>query len=433
MTEALSGGELIVRSLAAHGVELVFGIPGTHNLPLYAHLEAHGVRHVLPRHEQGAGHAADGYARVSGRPGVVITTAGPAVMNAAAAAGQAQSDSVPQLVISPGMPRAHPKAQSGYLHEMRDQAGAMRGVAGHAVRVMGHDELAAELAAAFIAFRTERPGARYIEVPLDLLAEAVPVALPALQHTGPPSPAPAAIAAAVERLRAADRPGIVAGGGAAGAAELLGGLAERLGAPVLTTVNGKGTLREDHPLALGARLNLPAARAFLDDCDVVLAVGTELAESDLWGPPLRLENAVVRIDLDPRQAHMNQRAAVAVIGDAADAVGLLCEALPGAAADGTARAADVRAALDAEWAAGATAYRDWLPALRAGLPADAVIAGDNAMVCYHGAIGGLPVAARARSCSRPGSGRSASPCRPRSARRWARRSGRSPRCRATAG
>ena len=132
MTEALSGGELVVRSLAAHGVELVFGIPGTHNLPLYAHLDAYGVRHVSPRHEQGAGHAADGYARVSGRPGVVVTTAGPAVMNAAAAAGQAQSDSVPQLVIAPGMPRAHPSAQTGYLHEMRDQVGAMRGVAGHA-------------------------------------------------------------------------------------------------------------------------------------------------------------------------------------------------------------------------------------------------------------------------------------------------------------
>ena len=392
MTAALSGGEVVVRSLAEHGVELVFGIPGTHNLPLYAHLEAYGLRHILPRHEQGAGHAADGYARVSGRPGVVITTAGPAAMNAATAAGQAQSDSVPQLVISPGMPRAHPKAQSGYLHEMRDQVGAMRGVAGHAVRVMGHDELAAELASAFIAFRTERPGARYIEVPLDLLAEAAPVALPALQHTGPARPAPAAIAAAVDRLRTAERPGIVAGGGAAGAAHVLRALAERLGAPVLTTVNGKGTLPEDHALSLGARLNLPAARAFLENCDVVLAVGTELAESDLWGPPLRLDGAVVRVDLDPRQAHMNQRAAVAVIGDAADAVGLIGEALPGEAPSPD-RADAVRGALDAEWAAGASAYTAWLPALRAGLPPDAVIAGDNAMVCYHGAVGGLPVAA----------------------------------------
>src|SRR5215212_10638257 len=107
MTEVLTGGELAVRTLAAHGVELVFGIPGTHNLPLYAPLDRHGIRHVSPRHEQGAGFAADGYARVSGRPGVVITTTGPALMNVATAAGQAQSDSVPLLVIAPGMPLAH--------------------------------------------------------------------------------------------------------------------------------------------------------------------------------------------------------------------------------------------------------------------------------------------------------------------------------------
>src|SRR5215207_9454741 len=105
MSETLSGGALVARSLAAHGVEL------------YAHLVPNGIRHVLPRHEQGAGYAADGYARGSGRPGVAITTTGPALLNIAAAAAQAQSDSVPLLVVSPGMPRAHPAASSGYLHE----------------------------------------------------------------------------------------------------------------------------------------------------------------------------------------------------------------------------------------------------------------------------------------------------------------------------
>ena len=87
MSDVLTGGELVVRSLAAHGVELVFGIPGTHNLPLYAQLDRHGVRHVSPRHEQGAGYAADGYARASGRPGVVVTTAGPALMNVGGGGG----------------------------------------------------------------------------------------------------------------------------------------------------------------------------------------------------------------------------------------------------------------------------------------------------------------------------------------------------------
>jgi acetolactate synthase-1/2/3 large subunit len=387
----LTGGEVVVASLAAHGVELVFGIPGTHNLPLYAALERYGIRHISPRHEQGAGYAADGYARVCGRPGVVITTAGPALMNVAAAAGQAQSDSVPLLVIAPGMPRAHPAASTGYLHEMPSQQRAMSGLVERSVRVMSHAELAGELATAFVAFQRERPRARFVEVPLDLLAEAAEVGIPAPQHAGPPDAAPAALAEAVALLRAAERPGIVAGGGAAGAADAVQALAERLGAPVVTTANGKGVVPEDHPLALGARLNFPAARAWLEACDVLLAVGTELGESDLWGPPLALAGALVRVDLDPRQAHSNATAAVAVIGDARSALAAMIDALGDAApAAGAATAANVRDRLVAEHAAQAAPWRDWLPALDAALPADAIVAGDSAMCCYYGALGGLP-------------------------------------------
>ena len=108
----------------------------------------------------------------------MITTAGPALMNVAAAAGQAQSDSVPLLVVAPGMPRAHPAASTGYLHEMPSQQRAMSGVVERSVRVMSHAELARELAAAFVAFRRERPRARFVEVPLDLLAEQADVESP---------------------------------------------------------------------------------------------------------------------------------------------------------------------------------------------------------------------------------------------------------------
>src|SRR5215212_5849081 len=169
MTEVLTGGELAVRTLAAHGVELVFGIPGTHNLALYAQLEKHGIRHVSPRHEQGAGYAADGYARASGRPGVAIVTTGPAVLNAATAAAQAWSDSVPLLLLAPGMPLAHPAASTGYLHEMLDQRLAMSVVVERSVRTETHAELARELADAFAAFGSRRPRSRFIEIPLDLL------------------------------------------------------------------------------------------------------------------------------------------------------------------------------------------------------------------------------------------------------------------------
>jgi len=391
MSEPMTGGELVVRSLAAHGVELVFGIPGTHNLPLYAQLERHGIRHVSPRHEQGAGYAADGYARASGRPGVAITTAGPALMNVAAAAGQAQSDSVPLLVLSPGMPRAHPSASTGHLHEMPSQQRAMSGVVERSVRVLSHAELASELAAAFTAFRTARPRARYVEVPLDLLAEEAPAVVPEPQHAGPPAPAPAALAAAVELLRRAERPGIVAGGGAAGSAAALRALAERLGAPVMTSTNGKGVLPEDHPLSLGARLNLPAARAWLEGCDVLLAIGTELAESDLWGPPPALGGALIRVDLDPLQAHANHPATVAVIGDAQPALDALVDALDGAPDGGSSAVDEIRVRLDAEYREQAGPWLGWLEALHRALPDDAIVAGDSAKCCYLGAVGGLPV------------------------------------------
>jgi acetolactate synthase-1/2/3 large subunit len=389
MAEALTGGELVVRSLAAHGVDLVFGIPGTHNLELYAHLGRHGVRHVSPRHEQGAGYAADGYARASARPGVAVTTAGPALMNVAAAAGQAQSDSIPLLVVSPGMPRAHPAASTGYLHEMPSQQRAMAGVVERSVRVMSHAELGRELADAFAAFRSQRPRARYVEVPLDLLAEAADAEVPLAPAVGPRAPATAAVAAAAELLAAAERPGVIAGGGAAGAAEQLLALAERLGAPVITTANGKGAIPEDHPLALGARINFPAARAWLESCDAVLAVGTELGESDLWGPPLELPRRLVRVDLDPAQAHSNSAAAVAVIGDARTALGALLQALtaPAGQAAGAERAAEVRAALASEVRRQAAPWLDWLPAI----DADAIVAGDSAMCCYYGALPALPV------------------------------------------
>jgi thiamine pyrophosphate-dependent acetolactate synthase large subunit-like protein len=384
MSDELTGGELVVRSLAAHGVELVFGIPGTHNLELYAHLDRLGVRHVSPRHEQGAGYAADGYARASGRPGVAVTTAGPAAMNVAAAAGQAQSDSVPLLVLSPGMPRAHPSASTGYLHEMPGQRLAMSGVVERSVRVLSHAELGRELADSFAAFRSRRPRARYVEVPLDLLAEAAEAEVPVAPEVEPPAPPASAVAAAAELLASAQRPAVIAGGGAAGAAEELVALAERLGAPVITTANGKGTIPDGHALALGARLNFAAAREWLESCDAVLAVGTELGESDVWGPPLRLAG-LVRVDIDPAQAHSNTTAAVAVIGDARVALATLGD-VAGDRDAGPQRAAEVRAALEPQVRKQAAPWLDWLPSL----PGDAIVAGDSAMCCYYGALPALP-------------------------------------------
>ncbi|POX39528.1 acetolactate synthase [Streptomyces sp. Ru73] len=405
----LTGGQALVRALAAHGVTQAFGIPGTHNLEIYRHLAAYGIAHLNPRHEQGAGYAADAYARVTGRPGVALTTTGPALLNIAAAVGQAYSDSVPLLVVSPGMPLRHPRQPTGLLHEMRSQTDALRAVAAFSHRVSTVEEIGAAVARAFTLFRTGRPRPAHIEVPLDLLTEAaeagpVPLAPPAPWA----APDAGALAAAAAALRDARRPALVLGGGARAAAPECRELAEQLGAVVLTTANGKGTVAETHPLALGVSLHSPAVRDWLaHECDALLAVGTELAESDTWTTePLAVAGPLIRADIDPAQTYAGRPADIALVGSARETVrALLGETAAaardtGAAVRGTAAAAGTVAALragrDAE-----TADRDarWLPylrALRAELAADAVLTSDSAQCCYYGALPHLPLGPEGR-------------------------------------
>src|SRR2546430_7028446 len=122
----LTGAEAAIATLRAHGVDTIFGIPGVHTLPLYDAMRAEpGLRHVLARHEQGAGFMADGYARVSGRTGVVCTITGPGVTNVATPVANAYADSVPLLVISSSLPRTTPSRGRGALHEVKNQLGVM--------------------------------------------------------------------------------------------------------------------------------------------------------------------------------------------------------------------------------------------------------------------------------------------------------------------
>lgn len=411
---APTGGEAVVRALAAHGVTDVFGIPGTHNLEIYRHLQPYGIGHVTPRHEQGAGYAADGYARVSGRPGVALTTTGPALLNIAAAVGQAYSDSVPLLVVSPGMPLRHPRQSTGLLHEMRSQTEALRGVAAFSHRVSSIDEIGAAVARAFSLFRTGRPRPAHVEVPLDLL-EAVEPAGPVrlAPPAGPGAADPLAVETAAAALRTARRPALVLGGGARTAGAECLALARALGAPVVTTANGKGVVDERHPLSLGVSLHSPAVRRWLAERDVVLAVGTELAESDLWGPPPALTGALLRVDVDPAQMYAGIPADIALVGRARTVLtALLAAVWAGAGAtapDGlggtTATATDeadreggtagevaaLRAARDGETRDRDARWTPYLRAMRRVLAEDAVITSDSAQCCYYGALPHLPL------------------------------------------
>lgn len=385
------GGEALVAALSRHGVDTVFGIPGTHNLAVFAAMPGHDVTNVLTRHEQGAGYAADGYARVTGRPGVCITTTGPAILNAAAAAAQAYSDSVPVLFVSPGMPVGHPGLGNGLLHEVKNQSAAMDAVVAYSHRVSSVAEIPAAVAQAFAAMTSGRPRPVHLEIPLDLLdetgtvASVGPVALP------PPAPRPAEVDAAVRLLAEARRPVIVVGGGASGAAREVREVAERLGAPVLATTNGKGVLTESHPLSLGAGPQHPSVLAMLDDADAVLAVGTEFAPSDWWLGPPDVGAKLVRIDVDATSLVTNVAPACGIVADAATALGAVMSGLGDRHSPADDRAATWRERIRAESRTEGGPWLDLLDAIERALPTDAIVAADNAMVGYYGALSNLPL------------------------------------------
>lgn len=387
----VTGGEVVVAALALHDVHVVFGIPGTHNLSVFDALTRYGVRTVATTHEQGAGYAADGYARTSGRPGVAVVTSGPAVYNAATAIAQAYSDSIPVLLVSPGMPRTLPigGAGSGYLHEAKDQTGAMDRIAARCIRATTHQQIADAMVEVFSAFSAGRPRPIHLEVPLDLLDELGDVELkqaPAAAATPVDS---GQIAEAARRLAVAVRPVVIAGGGARTASNELTSVVERLAAPVVTTINGKGTVDERHSLSLGTRLGTSAVKSAADDADVLVLVGTEVGNSDLWQGMLAPRGHVIRVDIDPRMATINVQANTMVVGDAAAVLGQLDAALADLGVGGRAAPTWVealRAAAVAETDVAGAKWAPWIAAIEIARDDDAIVATDNAMCVYFGAI-----------------------------------------------
>ncbi|RDV46005.1 thiamine pyrophosphate-binding protein [Leifsonia sp. ku-ls] len=392
--ETRTTGWVVVETLRNYGVDTVFGIPGTHNLEFYRPMRALGVRPVTTRHEQGAGYAADGWSLQTGKPGVVVTTSGPGLLNALSAAGTAYCESRPMIVLSPGPARGHEFADAGTLHETKDQLGAASAIVEWGRRVQSAEEAVEAVHDAFALFASGRPRPVYLEVPLDLLEEETD--LPAEALAARPAPRPARpdaerIAEAARLLSAATDPVILAGGGSRGAAAELRALAERLGAPVVTTLNAKGVLDERHPLSLGSNLRLAAARNRARDADVLLVVGSKLGEAELWVERLEARGRVIRIDVLESQLDKNQRADIGIVADAATALAALVDALGPGEPRGDARVAATLEAVAAECRQLSAVNTDLADAIVAALPADAIVATDSSQIAYWGLLNRLRV------------------------------------------
>jgi thiamine pyrophosphate-dependent acetolactate synthase large subunit-like protein len=400
----LTGGAAVVQALERNGVRFVFGIPGIHNLEIYRYLSDSVIEHVAVRHEQGGGYAADGYARSSGEPGVCLTTSGPGLTNACTAAATAYADSVPLLLISPGPPRGLERLDLGLLHEMKDQQAHLESLVSASIRVSHAEQIGGLIDEIFNGWRSERPRPVHVEIPVDLLEApwspaghdtpddlgGVPASSEVIPAP-PPTHAVHAIDEAVRVVHGAHRPLLVLGGGARRATTQVRLLAERLGALVITTVNGKGVLAEHHPLSLGASIRLPSARLLFRTADAVVVVGSELGDSDLWGHPVTTDAAVVRVDIDRNQLNKNLKAAVELHGDAKVMLQQLLDGLAelgpaSAEPDWPARAAALRATLANEANTDGHGYQAINSALSSALPAETTVAGDSAQVSYLGTV-----------------------------------------------
>jgi len=386
-------GEVLVKLLEGYGVEQVFGIPGVHTVELYRGLARSSINHVTPRHEQGAGFMADGYARTSGKPGVCFIITGPGMTNITTAMGQAYADSIPMLVISSVQSRSQLGGGRGKLHELPNQSALVSGVAAFSHTLMSAAELPGVLARAFALFQAGRARPVHIEIPLDVLvedAEALLASLPvSIARAGA---APAAVAQMSQWLATAKRPLILAGGGAIDAAAELTRLAELLDAPVALTINAKGILPSRHPLLIGSTQSLVATRALVADADVVLAIGTELAETDYditFAGGFEIPGALLRVDIDPDQTVRNYPPQVALVSDAQTATQALLTELAGHTlaarrADwGKARAARLRAEFETTWDAPTRAQTLFLETVLHELP-QAVFVGDSTQPVYTG-------------------------------------------------
>ncbi|MEW5695968.1 5-guanidino-2-oxopentanoate decarboxylase [Pseudomonas synxantha] len=386
-------GEVLVNLLENYGVDQVFGIPGVHTVELYRGLARSSIRHVTPRHEQGAGFMADGYARTSGKPGVCFIITGPGMTNITTAMGQAYADSIPMLVISSVQARSQLGGGRGKLHELPSQSALVAGVAAFSHTLMSAAELPGVLARAFALFQAGRPRPVHIEIPLDVLVENADALMgSAPVNVARAGAAPAAVRQMSRLLAAAKRPLILAGGGAIDAAPELTRLAETLGAPLALTINAKGLLPAAHPLLLGSTQSLAATRALVAEADVVLAIGTELAETDYdvtFAGGFEIPGALLRVDIDPDQTVRNYPPQVALVADATIAAEALLTELnrqplpPRHAEWGAARVARLWAELAPTWDAATRAQTLLLHTILEALPG-AVLVGDSTQPVYSG-------------------------------------------------
>ena len=330
MSEALTGSQILCRVLQEQGIDLLFGYPGGAIMPFYHALpEYPGLRHVLVRHEQAAAHAADGYARASGRPGVCVATSGPGATNLVTGLATAHMDNTPVVAITGQVSRAMLGRDA---FQETDIIGITQPITKHSILVESVEELADSVREAIAVATEGRPGPVLVDVPKDVQTAKAPWgaragtqgrrdAGPAHSATLRPCDSAPDLDSAARLIAAAQRPLIMAGHGVilSGAYEELRQLAERTGIPVITTLLGISAFPESHPLHLGMpgmHGEVHVNRA-IQQADLIIGVGLRFDDRVTGNLAAFARNArVVHLELDPSEVGKNVPVAVPLVGDA---------------------------------------------------------------------------------------------------------------------
>jgi acetolactate synthase-1/2/3 large subunit len=340
MTEPLSGAHILCRLLEEQGVDLIFGYPGGAIMPFYHALpESPGLRHILVRHEQAAAHAADGYARASGRPGVCVATSGPGATNLVTGLATAQMDSSPVVAITGQVPRAMIGRDA---FQETDVIGITLPITKHSVVVDDITELPGKVREAFAIATEGRPGPVLIDIPKDVQNQKMEwdgSAEARWNASGTPAPREPGrrtdedLALAARLVSEARRPLLMVGHGVilGNAYAEVQALAERTGIPVITTLLGISAFPESHPLHLGMpgmHGEVHVNRA-IQHADVILGIGLRFDDRVTGNTAgFAPQASIIHIDLDPTEIGKNVPIAVGLVGDAREIVGRLLEAIP---------------------------------------------------------------------------------------------------------
>lgn len=314
-----TGGDAVCAALEALGVRVIFGIPSQQNLGLYDALARRGrIRMVGARHEAGAVHAADGYARATGELGVAIVSTGPGTANTMNGLYEAGFASSPVLLITTQVDRVHLGRGRGFIHDADNQLAMLRSVTRRSECVMHGHRITDTILSVAADIRTGRPQPGAVEIPTDLLTAAVAEVRPVVAEPFRIPPDEALLDRAAALLNGAKRPLLWVGGGCvtADAAPEVRALAAKLGAPVVSSLNGRGVVSTDDPLFIGSQTHYAAFRELLEQADAVLAVGTRFQAVATWFWSLPMPPRLIHIDVDATVLQRNYPAEIGILGDA---------------------------------------------------------------------------------------------------------------------